>query len=66
MKKFLLISFAVGAMSLLPYSSAIAAEGYGAAGCGLGSMIFGNETGGIQVIAATTNATSQRQDLFHL
>ena len=30
---------------------------YGAAGCGLGSMVFGNEQGPVQVLAATTNGT---------
>jgi len=30
---------------------------YGSAGCGLGSMVFGNEPGWSQVFAATTNAT---------
>lgn len=29
--------------------------GYGMAGCGLGSMLFGKQTGIIQVLAATTN-----------
>lgn len=28
---------------------------YGAAGCGLGSMVFGNQPGGVQVLASTTN-----------
>ncbi len=28
---------------------------YGTAGCGLGSMIFGNQPGGVQILAATTN-----------
>ena len=30
---------------------------YGLAGCGLGSMIFGDQKGWIQVLAATTNGT---------
>ena len=30
---------------------------YGTAGCGLGSMIFGDQKGWIQVLAATTNGT---------
>ena len=29
---------------------------YGTAGCGLGSMAFGSQPGGIQIIAATTNS----------
>ena len=28
---------------------------YGAAGCGLGSMAFGNQPGAVQILAATTN-----------
>ena len=32
-------------------------NGYGAAGCGLGSMVFGNEEGPVQIFAATTNNT---------
>ncbi|MHB8483243.1 MAG: DUF3015 family protein [Nitrospiria bacterium] len=32
-------------------------ESYGSAGCGLGSMVFGNEPGAVQVVAATTNGT---------
>lgn len=33
---------------------------YGTAGCGLGSMVFGNESGAIQVIAATLNGTGMQ------
>src|SRR5512147_2819777 len=29
---------------------------YGTAGCGLGAMAFGDQKGGIQIIAATTNS----------
>jgi hypothetical protein len=39
---------------LLAAGSAWAA-GYGQAGCGLGSVLFGSQPGFIQVIAATTN-----------
>lgn len=28
---------------------------YGTAGCGLGSLAFGNQPGGVQILAATTN-----------
>jgi hypothetical protein len=34
---------------------------YGAAGCGLGSLLFGNKPGIIQIFAATTNGTSANQ-----
>src|SRR5205823_3826374 len=30
---------------------------YGLAGCGLGSMLFGDQKGMIQILAATTNGT---------
>lgn len=33
------------------------ADGYGTAGCGLGSIVFGNKPGIVQVLAATTNGT---------
>ena len=52
--------FMVGALvlSLVSFSgSAIAASGYADAGCGLGSIVFGNEPGIVQVFAATLNAT---------
>lgn len=36
-------------------------DAYGSAGCGLGSMVFGNEQGPIQILAATTNGTLGNQ-----
>jgi Protein of unknown function (DUF3015) len=30
---------------------------YGAAGCGLGSLVFSNQPGAVQILAATTNGT---------
>ena len=36
-------------------------SGYGLAGCGLGSVLFGNQPGIIQIIAATTNGVSGNQ-----
>lgn len=38
-----------------------AAKGYGLAGCGLGSVLFGPKSGGIQIIAATTNGSTWNQ-----
>ena len=35
--------------------------GYGAAGCGLGAMVFGSQPGMIQVVAATLNGTFASQ-----
>jgi hypothetical protein len=37
------------------------APGYGPAGCGLGSVIFGRGGGILQIFAATTNGTSANQ-----
>jgi hypothetical protein len=39
------------------FSSSAFGSGYGDAGCGLGSVIFGTKEGIVQVIAATTNGT---------
>jgi len=33
------------------------ASGYGMAGCGLGSMVFGSQPGIVQILAGTTNST---------
>jgi hypothetical protein len=30
---------------------------YGTAGCGLGSLVFGDQPGGVQILASTTNGT---------
>jgi hypothetical protein len=57
MKKLLLL---VPAAILLAAPLANAA-GYGAAGCGLGSMVFGNKPGVMQILAATTNGTFASQ-----
>jgi DUF3015 family protein len=32
-------------------------DSYGTAGCGLGSLLFGNQPGAVQIVAATTNGT---------
>jgi hypothetical protein len=50
MKKYILAI--VGAIL---FSSSAFAAGYGDAGCGLGSLIFGNSPGPVQIFAATTN-----------
>lgn len=42
---------------LLFLAPAAHADGYGTAGCGLGSMLFGTDKGIVQVLAATTNGT---------
>jgi ABC-type dipeptide/oligopeptide/nickel transport system ATPase component len=55
MRKLIAIS------AVLLASTAAAAEGYGPAGCGLGSLAFGTQPGFVQVLAATTNGTSYSQ-----
>ncbi len=40
---------------------AVSGQRYGMAGCGLGSVIMGSESGFTQVFAATTNGTSGNQ-----
>jgi hypothetical protein len=39
----------------------IGGQGYGIAGCGLGSVVFGPKPGYIQIVAATVNGTSANQ-----
>jgi hypothetical protein len=49
------------AMAVMSVASVAMADGYGTAGCGLGSIVFGDKPGMIQVLAATTNGTSANQ-----
>jgi hypothetical protein len=57
MKKMLVVAVAV-TMSLMLVGSAFAkGAAYGAAGCGLGSLVFQDQPGMVQVFAATTNGT---------
>ncbi len=52
----LAVLFASG--SALAQSGGIKGTGqYGAAGCGLGSLAFGAQPGGVQILASTTNGT---------
>lgn len=55
------ITVVVTAMIVWGGGSALAGEGYGSAGCGLGSLLFGNQTGFVQVSAATTNGSTYTQ-----
>ena len=52
MKRLALAALAVAALS-----QQAMAGGYGAAGCGLGSVILGDQRGFMQVFAATTNGS---------
>ncbi len=56
MKRIVLALVAVAAMA-----SQTQAAGYGDAGCGLGSVVFGSKRGPIQILAATTNGTFASQ-----
>lgn len=40
-----------------PLADRFTGQKYGTAGCGLGSVLFGNKPGLVQVLAATTNGT---------
>ncbi len=42
---------------LLIAPQVLATDKYGTAGCGLGSLVFGNQKGIVQIFAATTNGT---------
>jgi hypothetical protein len=57
MRKLILVA---SAFVLLAAPVAMAAP-YGAAGCGLGSLVFGNQPGIVQIFAATTNGTFASQ-----
>lgn len=52
------ITVFIGSLTTTP---AYSAEKYGAAGCGLGSIVIGPKKGMIQIFAATTNGTSGSQ-----
>ncbi|MDB5038773.1 MAG: hypothetical protein JWQ35_2301 [Bacteriovoracaceae bacterium] len=64
MKKMITISLMAFAISASAFAEAkkslhdqFTGQGYGAAGCGLGSILFGQKPGMVQVLAATTNGT---------
>ncbi len=61
MKRIALAVLALAVLAIAVVSTPAMAGGYGAAGCGLGSMIFGSQGGIIQVFAATTNGTFASQ-----
>jgi len=60
MNKKISISLAFVATLTLAAPLSISA-GYGSAGCGLGAVVFGNKSGGWQILAATTNGTFASQ-----
>ncbi|MBN4054485.1 DUF3015 domain-containing protein [Nitrospira defluvii] len=56
MKKYL-----IAIVVTVLFSSSAFAAGYGEAGCGLGSLIFGDSSGPVQIFAATTNGSTYSQ-----
>jgi hypothetical protein len=58
LKIVVLTAFALAASAATAQGGGIKGTGrYGTAGCGLGSLVFGNQQGGVQILAATTNGT---------
>jgi len=53
MKKFL-------AIAVLATATMASAAKYGTAGCGLGSLVFGDKKGPIQIVALTTNSIAMQ------
>lgn len=60
MRKLMIIALSAAALSVITPTMA-AAQGFGDAGCGLGSMLFGNRNDFVQIFAATTNGTFGNQ-----
>ncbi len=63
MKALLLVLATVG-LSTVASAAPAGLKGngqYGTAGCGIGSLAFGNQSGPIQIVAATLNGTSGSQ-----
>jgi hypothetical protein len=59
MKRFLMLS--VFTLLFVAAGTGFAADRFGAAGCGLGSILLGDQPGFTQVFASTTNGTSGNQ-----
>ncbi len=60
MKKLFGLGLGLGLALALQSGTATAAK-YGAAGCGLGSIVFENDNSKMQILAATTNGTFYSQ-----
>ncbi len=61
MKKITISAGLATMMMLLGAGSLAEAAPYGTAGCGLGSIVFGNSPGIVQIFAGTTNGTFATQ-----
>lgn len=58
MRKYIVLALSAGLLGVSVAAPVAHAEGtYGTAGCGLGSIVFGDKPGLVQVLAATTNGT---------
>ncbi len=55
------VFLAVGGAAFAANPAATGKSTYGTSGCGLGSLVFGDQKGMIQVLAATTNGTFGNQ-----
>ncbi len=59
---FALVALLAGSTAFGQVPASIKGGGsYGAAGCGLGSLVFGSQSGAVQILAATTNGTFASQ-----
>jgi hypothetical protein len=57
-----IVAFAALLLASSAFAQGVKGTGtYGAAGCGLGSLAFGNQPGGVQILASTTNGTFGNQ-----
>src|SRR5512140_2830210 len=57
----LVLSVAAASMLFVASNGVAKADGYGAAGCGLGAMLIGSKPGIVQIFAATTNGIFANQ-----
>ena len=58
MRRYIVLAISAGLVGISVAAPIAHAEsGYGTAGCGLGSILFGSKPGLVQVLAATTNGT---------
>ena len=58
MRRYIVLAISAGLVGISVAAPVAQAEsGYGTAGCGLGSILFGSKPGIVQVLAATTNGT---------
>lgn len=57
LKITLMLVFVTGFAFAQEKTTQAVARGYGQAGCGLGSLVFGSQKGPVQILAATLNGT---------